>query len=809
MASPTSHNEAKTPKNAALGDISIPYSKEAEEAVLSAIMIEPNAILEVDSILKSAMDFFLLSNRIIYLAMQRIVARKDELDPITLADELERTRELEKIGGHSRLTSLYSNLGTSIHASVYAQLVARAALRRRMLEATDKMRRLALDEKLNIDEVRGQADSAWLAVTSDIAQDSGAWIADVMSELYDDIESAMQNKRTIAGFPTGLREVDLLTNGFGEGQLIIIAGRPAMGKCFERGTPIMMADGSIKPVEAIGVGELVMGQDSQPRKVLNLSTGYGMLYRVTPAKGMSYVVNENHILSLRMNDNTGYSKRGEITNVSISDYLQKSAHWRHHAKGYRASLDFDECPVAIDPYLLGLWLGDGASAKPAITTADSEIVDYIYEQANKMSLHVRIESNGSAALTYHLTNGIGQWAKNDMVHALHDYKLFKNKHIPSDYKLNSRRVRLEVLAGLIDTDGYLVSNCYELITVSKQLADDYLWLARSLGFAAYVKPSRKTIKSLDFEGMYWRLFVSGDIDQIPVRIARKKAKPRLMNKNVTNVGITVEAIGGGEYFGFEVDGDHLFLLGDFTVTHNSAAMDNIALSNAKAGTPIFYATSERTKKEVCLRMAAIESGVNSIRLSTGKITAQEAAKFTEAVGLISNLPIYFDDAPMPRPRDIYAQADWMIKRHDCKMVLFDGMYRAKTGDEMTDKNEHKKYGTIALELKTMARALRVPVITTHQLSRDVEKRQDKRPIMSDLRESGRIEEEADKIIFLYRDEVYNQATEFPNACQWILAKHRNGAIGTVSTYYEKTITKFLDATVHKVDLSNLDTPYHD
>jgi replicative DNA helicase len=235
----------------------------------------------------------------------------------------------------------------------------------------------------------------------------------------------------------------------------------------------------------------------------------------------------------------------------------------------------------------------------------------------------------------------------------------------------------------------------------------------------------------------------------------------------------------------------------------SAAMDNIALANAKNDIPVFYATSERTKKEVVLRMAAIESGINSIKLSTGNVTQQEASRFTEAVGRIAKYPIYFDDAPMPRPRDVYAQADWMIKRHGCKLVVFDGMYRAKTGDEQIDKNEHRKYGTIALELKTLARALNIPVITTHQLSRDVEKRNDKRPMMSDLRESGRIEEEADKIVFLYRDEVYNPATESPSVCEWILSKHRNGATGTIISYYEKSITKFVDYRGTKVDLSEL------
>ena len=203
------------------------------------------------------------------------------------------------------------------------------------------------------------------------------------------------------------------------------------------------------------------------------------------------------------------------------------------------------------------------------------------------------------------------------------------------------------------------------------------------------------------------------------------------------------------------------------------------------------------------RMVSIWTGINSMKIQQGKLTGQEASRLTKAIGEISSLPIFFEDNPTPTPREIHAQADWMIKRHGCKLVLFDGMYRSKTGVNEIDKNAYAKFSQIAFDLKTMARSLNIPVLVTHQLNRSLESRQNKRPVLSDLRESGVIEQEADKIVFLYRDDMYNPATEFPNGCEWIVAKHRNGSLGTVNTYYEKTCTKFMNATTQTIDLTDL------
>jgi hypothetical protein len=164
---------------------------------------------------------------------------------------------------------------------------------------------------------------------------------------------------------------------------------------------------------------------------------------------------------------------------------------------------------------------------------------------------------------------------NPFNNALKKYGLLNNKHIPMDYKVNSEEVRLKILAGLIDTDGYVTNNCVEIIQKNENLARDIVYVARSLGFAASIVKCKKGIKSRNFVGEYWRIFLSGDVWRIPCLVERKKKlmRERRQIKNVLNTGISLKKLDVGDYFGFEIDGNHRYLLGDFTVTHNTFQAD--------------------------------------------------------------------------------------------------------------------------------------------------------------------------------------------------------------------------------------------
>ena len=346
--------------------------------------------------------------------------------------------------------------------------------------------------------------------------------------------------------------------------------------CHAKGQLILMFDGSLKSVEDIVVNDLIMGPDSKPRKVLKLTSGTDIMYRVTPIKGDPFVVNSNHLLSLRRSYSSANRTPGkyrhknrviddEIVNISVADYLIQPKAFKHKYKLYRSNqVEFSEQDLPIDPYILGLWLGDGISRDSAFVNIDDEIIDAFKAYAETNGLNVRQYED---KMTYRLgANG----KFNIFLNNLKSLKLLNNKHVPDIYLRSSPEQRLKLLAGLIDTDGSHYQGVFDITQKNKQIAESIVFIARSLGLAAYMKDSYKAAtNSLKKEKkLYHRIMITGDINRIPTKVDRKKASPRAQIKNVLNVGFKVEEVGLGQYYGFTIDSDHLYLMGDFTVSHN-------------------------------------------------------------------------------------------------------------------------------------------------------------------------------------------------------------------------------------------------
>jgi hypothetical protein len=302
----------------------------------------------------------------------------------------------------------------------------------------------------------------------------------------------------------------------------MIMGPPGHGKCLGKNTPVIMYDGSIKMVQNIKAGDAIMGDDSTPRKILSICTGKETMYKIHQSYGDEYIVNESHILCLKLikNPKIKYKEKTieviwftkeqknkkifryslfnkaksflktlpkvpSIIDINVIEYINKSNEWKKAYKGFKVRLDFIEQNVELDPYILGLWLGGN----------DKQIVN--------------------------------------------NCDLIENKHIPNIYKINSTRVRLCLLSGILDAKRYLYNN--QIIEKSKKLANDILFLIRSLGFYAIMKK----------------------IKDYYIIILKKNQTDQLVYE------IKVEKLDIDDYYGFEIDGNHRFLLGDFTVTHNT------------------------------------------------------------------------------------------------------------------------------------------------------------------------------------------------------------------------------------------------
>lgn len=391
-----------------------------------------------------------------------------------------------------------------------------------------------------------------------------------------------------------------LRNGFVDGHRSQMLYMPTgAGKCLAKGTKVIMADGTKKNVEDIKVGDLLLGANGDYLSVKSTVSGYDDLYRITPKKGESYVVNKDHIISLKL---TGFKRKtvcggvgysaGDIANVNVIDYLNSSKTFKHCAKAWWPANELNflnsSNSLPIPPYILGAWLGDGSKHSPSLTGIDQEIIKAWQEYASSIKHKIYIDDQPGKCKSYHITNGnCGGKKKNVLTGHLKNLSLYKceDKFIPHIYKTASPKDRLDLLAGIVDTDGSMSKGYYDVIAKSKALADDISFVARSLGFQSIVGECfKEATNGNSGKKPYYRLSICGDISRIPCKVSRKKAPLRRQKKSINVSGLSVEYIGKGNYYGFELNGDYkLFLLNDFQVTHNTESAISLLLATRDAG----------------------------------------------------------------------------------------------------------------------------------------------------------------------------------------------------------------------------------
>ena len=212
----------------------------------------------------------------------------------------------------------------------------------------------------------------------------------------------------------------------------------------------------------------------------------------------------------------------------------------------------------------------------------------------------------------------------------------------------------------------------------------------------------------------------------------------------------------------------------------------------RKGIPVALFTLEMSKAEVTQRLMCSEAKVESQRLRTGKLSAEDWPRLTAACDKLAKAPIYVDDTGSITMMEIRSKARRLKSKHpDLGLIIVDYMQLMTSGT--TAENRVQEVSQISRSLKVLARDLDVPIVALSQLSRAVEQRHDKRPILSDLRESGSIEQDADIVMFIYRDEYYNaEESDQQGLAEVIVAKHRNGPTDTVKLSFLKRYAKFSD-----------------
>lgn len=223
---------------------------------------------------------------------------------------------------------------------------------------------------------------------------------------------------------------------------------------------------------------------------------------------------------------------------------------------------------------------------------------------------------------------------------------------------------------------------------------------------------------------------------------------------------------------------------------------SVARHAADLGQHVAIFSLEMSSEQVVQRMVSAETGIDAQRLRLGELREQEWPLFVQATGRLSDIPLYIDDTPSISVLQMRTKARRLHAEHGIDLILVDYLQLMTAGDMRTE-GRVQEVSYISRSLKGLARELDVPLVAISQLSRAVEQRSDKRPILADLRASGSLEQDADVVMFIYRDELYNPDTERPNIAEVIISKHRNGPTGTVQLFFRERLAQFLDAETRR------------
>lgn len=548
--------------------------------------------------------------------------------------------------------------------------------------------------------------------------------------------------------PTGFYALDnAMGGGMSKGSSVVIAAPSGEGKCHGKGTKILMYDGNVKNIEDVVVGDKLMGDDSNPRNVLKLARGKEMMYKVIQKKGDDYIVNESHLLSLKTNGIINTSRyngkttskrksKPQIIDISVSDYLKKSKTFKNNFNGYKASVDWKNKKLTIHPYFLGIWLGDGTSKNTSITTMDKEIYDYIccFADKNKLKISVYYQKNNKSNVIS-IVNQKGK--ENSLREKLKKLSVWGDKHIPIEYKTGSRKQRLQLLAGLIDTDGY--ANRKDGLVFSNKkirLIEDVMFICRSLGLLAtksetYVKGEK-----------YYKVYISGELSIIPVKLNRKKCNKRKQIKDVLHTGIKIEKLKKDDYYGFVLDGNHRYLLGDFTVTHNTAFLVTLSYHFLKSN-PVLWFSYEENIADVWDRFK--ETGVDD--------------------SVPAFCPLDITDNKLDYIEKVIKK---FKKKNEFFVVFIDQLsflapkVQANTDIDKVQGNYAMYLGLISNQIKELAMQYQIIIVFAHQLGRS-----------GDVAYSDMIKHAPDKVIYLKREPAgSNSDEEFTEKTFVIFKKNR-------------------------------------
>jgi replicative DNA helicase len=772
-----------------------PHNLEVEESLLGAMLLSREAIADAVEVVGPG-DFYKPSHGHIFEAISALYSAGEPVDVVTVAAELQRVELLDAIGGSAKLFAMQASTPAVSNASRYARIIEELALLRRLIGVAGEIAELGYEIPEDVTKVVDLAESLVFDVAQRRVTDTLAPIRDLLDLHLDRLEALYDRGDAITGIPSGYHDLDDLLSGLQPNALYVVGARPAMGKALALDTPIPAPTGWTT-MGQLEVGHQVFDDTGAPTTVTYTSPVQvdRQCYRVRFADGSTLVADAEHqwaVIPAAASDGVPEVRTtAQLVEHGVLDQSGQ-AEW---SVPIASPLHLPDAELPVDPYVLGCWLSSGSP--------DGSDGDVQHDDVGHFSLE--FERVGYSGGSRRLSTELAQLGLLGSA----------PRRIPSLYLRASAPQRLALLQGLLDTDGRVLLDgsvhhddsvlggdpatggpVVEVLTPDPVLAEQIHELVASLGECPAPVHDQELVRH-DDSALVHR--VAWSPTQPVFRLERKvallgapdSATERRSTSRCRAI-VAIEPVPSVPVRCITVDApSSLYLAGkSMVVTHNTAFALGMATHAAlESHKPVMFFSLEMSQIELTQRIVCAEARVDSTRVRNGKLVEADWNKIAHATGRLAEAPLWIDDNPNVTVMEIRSKARRLKSRvGDLGLIVVDYL-QLMTGRSSAE-NRQVEVSEMSRQLKILARELETPVVALSQLSRGLEMRQDKRPVLADLRESGSIEQDADVVMFIYRDEVYHPDSADRGTAEIIVSKHRNGPTGITRLAFLDHYTRF-------------------
>lgn len=730
-----------------------PQSLEAEQAVLGALLVSGDGASRIVDILNPE-HFYRKAHMVIYAAVLDLYEANEPIDIVTVCQFLKDQGNLDMVGGRQYILDLSLSVATTANLEYYARLVSEKAILRQLIKAGTEIVGSCYEET-DADTALDRAEHMIFTLAQKREMQALVHVKHVVETSFQQIETRYENRDSLSGVPSGFYDLDAMTSGFQKSDLVIIAARPSMGKCLAWDSEIVLADGSVTTIENIyksrGSKIFTLGNDykfhvTEPSHFVD--DGIKPVYRVTTRLGRSIETTLAHPFLTKF----GWQR---LEHIHVGDQIAIPRHIPVFGTN-----ELRDCEVK----LMALLAADGTLRRGEVSFSNhnpmlqqdfrAAVIELL--QGTALRKVVGDTSYGAPRTAGLNASPRPTWMGNSPIATWRESVGLPVGGSPSEipsavFTLPRKQLALflnRLFAASsrvsIDENGKLqiayTSSSERLVKQIQHLLLRFGILSsvnRKVRFIERRKQSFQLdifdLESVEIFGTEIGIFGVEELknDSNKTGSAAEKFKNDIFWDEI----VSIESLSCKQVYDLTIPETHNFVSNDICV-HNTAFVLNVAQAAAmENNTPVAIFSLEMSKESLVMRMLCSTAEIDSNRLRTGHMHTSDWTKLAGAMGRIGEAPIFIDDSAMVNALEIRAKCRRLkAENNGLGMVIIDYI-QLMQGRKATD-NRVQEVSEISRSLKQLAREIDVPVLALSQLSRAVEQRQNKRPMLSDLRESG-------------------------------------------------------------------------